>query len=158
MLQFLTSPDTKMTTSKVRVQHLTKSFRIKKVQMQVLDDVSFEIARGEFVCLLGPSGCGKSTLLSLLAGLDTDFDGAIFDDDKTVQGPSTDRVVMFQDPTLFPWLNVIDNIAFGLNMQGLSKATRETTAERYLKMVHLARFKHWKTTRWSNTRAPSARC
>ncbi len=125
---------------KLRVDGLTKFFRTRRAVIHALDNLRFEIPRGEFLCLLGPSGCGKSTLLSLIAGLDDDFDGAIFDDDEKIHAPSTARVLMFQDATLFPWLNVIDNVAFGLAMQGVPKKARYEIAEHYLKMVHLARF------------------
>ena len=125
---------------KLRVQNVVKTFDVKQQKVKALDAVSFDAAEGEFLCLLGPSGCGKSTLLSLVAGLDTEYEGTILHDGVPVTGPGTDRVVMFQDPTLFPWLNVLDNIAFGLTMKGQKKAERHAIAEHYLKMVHLARF------------------
>jgi NitT/TauT family transport system ATP-binding protein len=139
-LEFATAPSTG-TPNKLRIEGASKRFNGKKMALHALQNVSFDAGRGEFVCLLGPSGCGKSTLLAMIAGLDTDYEGAILDDGGPVRGPSTSRVVMFQDPTLFPWLNVIDNVAFGLQMQGLSKDERYAVAERYLSMVHLSRFK-----------------
>jgi NitT/TauT family transport system ATP-binding protein len=137
-----TALSTPTKTVTLSVQQVKKSFAGNKSIVHVLDDVSFDVARGEFLCLLGPSGCGKSTLLSLIAGLDPDYQGRILDGDKEVRGPSTDRVVIFQDPTLFPWLDVIENIAFGLAMQHKPKREREALAARYLRMVHLARFEH----------------
>lgn len=141
-LEFLAMPDAHAPAPKIRVESVTKTFGAAPSATVALEQVSLNVYAGEFICLLGPSGCGKSTLLALMAGLDLEFDGAIYYDNKLVKGPGTDRVVMFQDPTLFPWLNVRDNIAFGLQMQGMSKTARATVAERYLKMVHLARFKH----------------
>ncbi len=102
--------------------------------------MSFHVGSGEFVCLLGPSGCGKSTLLNIIAGLDSADAGEVLANGASVTGPSTDRVVMFQDATLFPWLNVIDNVAFGLAMQGRPAKERREVARRYLQMVHLQRF------------------
>lgn len=140
-LRFVTLMEPTKDEIKLRIQGVSKSFQTKQMRVLALDDVSFEVRRGEFLCLLGPSGCGKSTLLSLLAGLDLDYEGEILEDGQRVCAPSTDRVIIFQDPTLFPWLNVIDNIAFGLAMQGLAKRDRYAIAEHYLKMVQLTRFR-----------------
>ncbi len=125
---------------KFKIENICKSFETKKSRVEALHNVSFEVASGEFVCLLGPSGCGKSTLLNIIAGLDNADNGVVYADDAAVNSPSTDRVVMFQDATLFPWLNVQDNIAFGLEMRGMPLKERRAIAERYLQMVHLARF------------------
>lgn len=133
---------------KLKIQNVSKSFRSKEGRVQALKDVSFDVASGEFLCLLGPSGCGKSTMLNLIAGLDKVNGGTIFSDDNRLGGggpaggTATDRVMMFQDPTLFPWLNVIDNVAFGLAMSGQSVQQRRETAQRYLQMVHLTRFQN----------------
>ncbi len=125
---------------KLEIQSIAKSFQSKRASVQALREVSFHVASGEFVCLLGPSGCGKSTLLNIIAGLDRADAGTVCADDVPVTGPGTDRVVMFQDATLFPWLNVVDNVAFGLTMNGTPAGARRETAQRYLQMVHLARF------------------
>lgn len=138
-IEFLASPETVF--PKLQIRNVAKAFEGKKTQVRALENLSFDVKPGEFVCLIGPSGCGKSTLLSLVAGLDIEYEGTILDDGQPVSGPSTERVVMFQDPTLFPWLNVIDNIAFGLTMKGLTRKERHATAEKYLKMVQLARFR-----------------
>ncbi len=125
---------------KLEIQNLSKSFQSKRSAVQALRDVTFRVASGEFVCLLGPSGCGKSTLLNLIAGLDRPDAGSVCADQVPVTRPGTDRVVMFQDATLFPRLNVVDNVAFGLTMKGTPARACRETSRRYLQMVHLARF------------------
>ncbi len=125
---------------KLEIQSIDKSFQSRNASVQALREVSFRVASGEFVCLLGPSGCGKSTLLNIIAGLDHADAGTVCADDVPVTRPGTDRVVMFQDATLFPWLSVVDNVAFGLTMKGLPARECRETAQRYLQMVHLARF------------------
>ena len=125
---------------KLRIDNVSKIFESKTSQVTALENVSFDVASGEFVCLLGPSGCGKSTLLNIVAGLDRADRGAIFCDDHAVTETSTDRIVMFQEAALFPWLNVIGNVEFGLCMNAVAVPERRARAERYLAMVHLARF------------------
>ena len=105
---------------------------------ETLQDVSLEVEKGEFICIVGPSGCGKSTLLNLVAGLDTPTDGTIMLDGKKVTAPGADRVVMFQEAALYPWLNVMQNVMFGLEAAGHSKKEQIQIAEKYLKMVQLS--------------------
>ena len=125
---------------KIRIENISKTFESKTSRVTALENVSFDVASGEFVCLLGPSGCGKSTLLNLVAGLDHADSGAIFCDDRAAQDTSTDRIVIFQEAALFPWLDVIGNVEFGLRMNGIPGSERRARAGRYLAMVHLARF------------------
>jgi len=89
---------------------------------------------------VGPSGCGKSTLLHLVASLQHPTSGAIAIDDNYVTAPGTDRILMFQDHGLFPWLTVAQNVEFGLKMKGLPKAEREEKVRHYLRLVHLSQF------------------
>ncbi len=103
-----------------------------------LQNIDLEIEQGEFVCIVGPSGCGKSTLLHLLAGLDRPTTGEITVDGNPVQGPGTDRILLFQELGLFPWLTVRQNV--GLKMAGMSRDERRDSARRYLRMVHLSHF------------------
>jgi sulfonate transport system ATP-binding protein len=105
-----------------------------------LQNIDLEIEQGEFVCIVGPSGCGKSTLLHLLAGLDHPTTGQILVDGNPVQGPGTDRILLFQELGLFPWLTVRQNVEFGLKMAGISRDDRRDTARRFLRMVHLSHF------------------
>ncbi len=105
--------------------------------VQALD---FAIAPGEFVCILGPSGCGKSTLLGALAGHLTPAGGQLLVDGQAVDGPSPQRGMVFQHHTLLPWLRVLDNVAFGLKMQGLGKPERQHQAAEMLQLVGLGDF------------------
>jgi len=108
-----------------------------------LQDVSFDVADGEFVCLIGPSGSGKSTVINLIAGLEKPTQGQILLDGQVVKGPGPDRVVMFQEAALFPWLNVSENVKFGLGMLRKSKEEQEATAMKFLKMVQLSDFRDY---------------
>ena len=110
---------------------------------ETLQDVSLEVEKGEFICIVGPSGCGKSTLLNLVAGLDTPTDGTIMLDGKKVTAPGADRVVMFQEAALYPWLNVMQNVMFGLEAAGHSKKEQMQIAEKYLKMVQLWQYREY---------------
>jgi NitT/TauT family transport system ATP-binding protein len=105
-----------------------------------LQNIDLEIEQGEFVCIVGPSGCGKSTLLHLLAGLDRPTTGEITVDGSPVKGPGTDRILLFQELGLFPWLTVRQNVEFGLKMAGVSRQERRDRAHVFLRMVHLSHF------------------
>lgn len=106
----------------------------------VLSSVSLKIEDGEFFGIVGPSGCGKTTLLNLIAGLELPTQGTILMDGRPITGPGNDRIMMFQDAALFPWLNVIENVKFGLDVAGYSREEQEERAHRYLKLVKLDRF------------------
>ena len=100
--------------AKLRIAGVSKTFETAAQTVDVLRDVDLEIAAGEFVVLFGPSGCGKTTLLHLIAGFGTPTSGQILLDAKPVRRPGNDRLMMFQEHALFPWLNVIDNVVYGL--------------------------------------------
>jgi NitT/TauT family transport system ATP-binding protein/sulfonate transport system ATP-binding protein len=104
-----------------------------------LENLSLDINPGEFVSLVGPSGCGKSTLLRLIAGLDTPTAGNLYLDDTEITEPHHERGLVFQDPTLFPWLNVHDNVAAGLVARNVYKE-RKNDVEEYIKLVGLSGF------------------
>lgn len=111
--------------------------------MHAIRQVNLEIMDGEFVCVVGKSGCGKSTLLNLIAGLEKPTEGQIFLDGVPVTGPGADRVVMFQEHALFPWLNVIENVKFGMDIAGLPKQQQEEQAMKYLELMQLADYKDY---------------
>jgi NitT/TauT family transport system ATP-binding protein len=124
----------------LRVRNLMKSFGTNGGAHVVLDRISLDIHRREFICVVGPSGCGKSTLIRIVAGLDDATRGEVLLDDRAVTGPGSDRGMVFQGYTLFPWLTVKHNVMFGLQMHGKSFNTAEAEARQWLDMVGLAKF------------------
>jgi NitT/TauT family transport system ATP-binding protein len=105
-----------------------------------LENINLQVRPGEFLCIVGPSGCGKSTLLHLIAGLHQQTSGEVKVDNAPVQGPGTDRILIFQDLGLFPWLTVSQNVEFGMRMKGISKKERQAKVRDYLRLVHLQQF------------------
>jgi len=129
--------------SKLAIDRVSKWFRDGVVETHALDEVSLNVDEGEFVCLVGPSGCGKSTLLNMIAGLEFPDRGAIMADGKMVAGSGRERMVMFQEAALFPWLSVLGNVLFGLKLKpGLKDSERLEVARYYLKLVGLERYEH----------------
>ena len=127
-------------SSKIRAEHIDKVYKTGKKSVAAIEDVSIDIQDNDFVCIVGPSGCGKSTLLRMLAGLDFPSAGNIIVNDRKVTGPGPDRGMVFQTYTLFPWMNVEDNIKFGLKIKKLPKAEQQEIADRYLKIIGLEKF------------------
>lgn len=125
---------------KIVLKRISKSFKQKDQQVQALHNINFTIEDGEFICVIGPSGCGKSTLISLIAGLEFPDSGEVFADSKIVEGPSRDRLVVFQDAALFPWLSVLENVEFGLKIARVPEKERRERALEAIKTVHLSRF------------------
>ncbi|HEX2909787.1 MAG TPA: ABC transporter ATP-binding protein [Chloroflexia bacterium] len=121
-----------------------KSFRSGNSTLTALENINLEIKKGEFVCLVGPSGCGKSTILNLVAGLDRPDHGLVLAAGQPVTGTGPDRILLFQEAALFPWLNVLANIEFGLKSVGVPSRERQERAMRYLKMVNLEKFAHFR--------------
>jgi len=109
--------------------------------VRALDDVSFSVADGEFVCLVGPSGCGKTTLFRIVAGLTEATDGRVLLDGTEVTGPTTDMGVVFQEYHLFPWLTVAENVGFGLERSDRSPDEREARVDEMLELVGLTEFR-----------------
>ncbi len=124
----------------LRIEGVSKTFPGRKGSVEALLPVNLEVEAGEFVCLLGPSGCGKSTLLSIIAGLEVASGGTIWANGKQVDGPGTDRVLLFQEAALFPWLDVQHNVEFGLRQIGTPAKERRALARRFLELVHLKGF------------------
>ena len=128
---------------KVGLTDICLSYRTQSGERLVaLDHINLQVRAGEFLCIVGPSGCGKSTLLHLVAGLHAPTSGQISMEGKPVQGPGTDRILIFQEHGLFPWLTVGQNVEFGMKMKGIAKAEREEKTRQYLRLVHLAKFEH----------------
>jgi NitT/TauT family transport system ATP-binding protein len=126
---------------KVGLSEICLSYRTQSGErLLALDHINLQVRAGEFVCVVGPSGCGKSTLLHLIAGLHRQTSGQILIDGKPVQGPGTDRIMIFQEHALFPWLTVGQNVEFGMKMKGVPRAQREERTRYYLRLVHLAKF------------------
>lgn len=119
----------------------SSSWKIR--QKETLQDINLQVEKGEFICIVGPSGCGKSTLLNLVAGLDHPTKGEIRLDGSVVTAPGADRVVMFQEAALYPWLNVMENVMFGLEVSGADKTRQKNQAEKYLKMVGLWHYRDY---------------
>jgi NitT/TauT family transport system ATP-binding protein len=131
------------TQSKVSLNKILLSYRTNSGErLMALENVTFDVHAGEFLCLVGPSGCGKSTLLHLIAGLNQQTSGSIRVDGKPIQGTDTDRILIFQELGLFPWLTVRQNVEFGLKMKGLRKPEREFRVHEYLRLVHLSQFEN----------------
>lgn len=128
---------------KLAVEDVSKTFRTRHATILALDQVSLNVREGEFVCLVGPSGCGKTTLLNIIAGLDNPDTGRVLSDGKPVTGPGSERMVMFQESALYPWLDVLGNVLFGLKLKRrLSRRERREVAAFYLKVVGLEKFGH----------------
>jgi NitT/TauT family transport system ATP-binding protein len=121
------------------IREVSHSFDLDGQPLPVLDRISLHIGRSEFVALLGPSGCGKSTLLRLVAGLDSPSAGRLFVNGTAIEGPDPSRIVVFQDPTLYPWRTVRGNVALGLEARGLLRTHRERI-EDALRLVGLSGF------------------
>ncbi len=124
----------------IEIKALNKSFPHDGKATGILVDIDLSIRDGDFISLLGPSGCGKSTLLNVIAGLEKPSKGEVLVNGHSVQGPGSDRVMVFQESALFPWLSVLDNVMFGLKIKGISTKQAQEMAQESLKMVHLSRF------------------
>lgn len=123
------------------IKDVSKIFKSKHKETKPLSEVNLTVNKGEFICLLGPSGCGKSTLLNIIAGLEQPSEGELLLNGEKITGVSKDRAMVFQEAALFPWLRVIDNVEFGMKIAGVPPKERREKAMKYLKMVHLAKFK-----------------
>lgn len=125
---------------KLSIECVSKEFETpQRTKILALDNISIQIQPGEFVCFVGPSGCGKTTLLNIIAGLDCPTNGKLKRNGVEITGPGNDRVVIFQEAALFPWLNVIQNVEFGL-VGRMEKTKREEISRALLNLVHLKRF------------------
>jgi NitT/TauT family transport system ATP-binding protein len=126
--------------TKLEAKNIVKYFKHDNHNLKALDGINLQIEDGEFVCLVGPSGCGKSTFLRIVAGLEIPDEGVILFDGKPVTSTGPERIIVFQEGALFPWLKVQDNVEFGLKMAGIPKEERAEISKRYLDMMQLTKF------------------
>jgi NitT/TauT family transport system ATP-binding protein len=136
----------RLPSSPVRIsfERVSVQFPSARGPLRVVDDVSFTVADGEFLAIIGPSGCGKTTMMNIVAGFVQPSSGAVLLDGKPISGPGPERGVIFQEYGVFPWLDVQDNIAFGLTLAAnrTGAAERRRICERYLRLMGLADFAH----------------
>ncbi len=125
----------------LEVNHLHKFFQTRQSKVTALENINLHVEDGEFVCVVGASGSGKSTLLRIIAGLESPSSGNVVVDGRQIIGPGADRGMVFQQYTLYPWLTVLENVSFGLKLQGVPKKVRYEQAYYYLDVVGLSTFK-----------------
>lgn len=126
--------------AKLSVRDISRRFESRGKIVEALKGVSFDVPSGGFYSIIGHSGCGKSTLLNIVAGLDQANSGVVAVDGVVRRSPGPDRGMVFQSYTLFPWLSVIENVAFGLRMSGMGKKERREAALHYVDLVKLSAF------------------
>ena len=124
------------------IENVSKTFESKDIGEEViaLKDINLTIETGEFISFVGPSGCGKTTLLRIIEGFENPTEGTVKDDGETVTGPSNKRGFIFQNYSLYPWLNILDNVIFGLNINGRSEKESKQRAMEYLETFGLKDF------------------
>jgi len=142
-LTALPKPSPTSRSAILEIRNLRKVFRIQDAFHTVLGDINLQAMRGELICILGRSGCGKSTLLKILAGFISPSSGVLLINGKPVRSPGPDRCVVFQEDTLFPWLTVGENIAFGLKGLGMDRKAVRKEVDRFLSLVGLSEFKDY---------------
>ncbi len=128
--------------SRVRIADISKRYDTDDGYVQALEGVSFDVADGEFVCIVGPSGCGKTTLFRIIAGLEDATSGEVYLGGHQVNGPTPNMGVVFQDYHLFPWRTVRKNVAFGLEKQDVPKDERRTRVDELINLVGLEGFEN----------------
>ncbi len=126
--------------TKLVAKNIVKYFSHDSHKLKALGGINLKVEDGDFVCLVGPSGCGKSTFLRIIAGLETPDEGQILFDGHPVSETGPERIMVFQEGALFPWLKVQDNVEFGLKMAGIPKDERAKISNRYLDMMQLTKF------------------
>lgn len=128
----------------LQLRKVSKAFDLPRERLPVLDDISLDVAAGEFVCIVGASGCGKSTLLRLIAGLDTEYSGSVVYEGRPVTGPDLSRGIIFQEHRLFPWLTVEQNVQLAFGATSVPQAEQKERVREQIQRVGLAGFeKAW---------------
>lgn len=128
----------------ISIKNAYLKYNSEKGQVTALENVNLDIAKGEFICVLGPSGCGKSTLLKIIAGFHQPTEGTAVMGDTPITGPDWHRGVVFQTPTLYPWLNICKNVEYGLKMRKIPRTERDEIVKKYLELVGLKDFANQK--------------
>jgi ABC-type taurine transport system ATPase subunit len=145
----------------LELRHVSLSYPTRAGDVHALGDISLSIDAGDFICIVGPSGCGKSTLLRIIAGFLEPTTGEALIEGRVIHGPGADRGVVFQQPALYPWLTVGDNVAFGPRMRGVAAAAaRDARVAELLRLVGLSEFKTrapWELSGGMQQRAAIAR-
>ena len=134
----------------LKINNLSKSFNVNGEELKVLNNINLSIKSGEFICIVGSSGCGKSTLLRIIAGLEQDYRGDVILKNERIIKPGLDRGVVFQEPRLFPWLSIVDNLRYALlkknniktSLQNKNKEEQKETVEQHIKLVGLKGFEN----------------
>jgi NitT/TauT family transport system ATP-binding protein len=126
--------------AKLEAKNIVKYFEHDGQQLKALGGINLTVEDGDFVCLVGPSGCGKSTFLRIAAGLQKPDEGQILLDNRPITNTGPDRILVFQEGALFPWLKVRDNVEFGLKIAGIPQSERQEISNRYLEMMQLTKF------------------
>ena len=126
--------------TKLEAKNIVKYFEHESHKLKALENFNLKIEAGDFVCLVGPSGCGKSTFLRIAAGLTEPDEGEILFDGKPITTTGPERILVFQEGSLFPWLKVKDNVEFGLKIAGIPKEERSQISNRFLDMMQLTKF------------------
>jgi len=124
----------------LEIKNVSKKFVSNNREILAVDNISFEVKYNEFLSIVGPSGCGKSTLLRMIAGLEKPTSGEILMEGRRIEGPGAERGLVFQQYTLLPWRNVLDNVAFGLEIRGVPKRERYEIARRFIRMMGMEGF------------------
>ena len=124
----------------LEIRNVSKKFVSKNKEILAVDNITFNVRYNEFLSIVGPSGCGKSTVLRMIAGLEKPTSGEILMEGRRIKGPGAERGLVFQQYTLLPWRNVLDNVAFGLEIRGVPKRERYEIARRFIKMIGLEGF------------------
>ena len=139
--QALSGKEQRLSPIILHIKNISKEYKgSNSITQPIFDGLDLKIKEGEFVTIIGKSGCGKSTLLNIVAGLDKSFSGEVIVEDKPVKSTSQDRIVIFQENALFPWLNVVQNIEFSLRQVKIQKERKRDLAMNYLNMVGLSDF------------------
>jgi len=127
-------------SSLLKLQRVSQIYGAGQRSFTAVQDINLTVSEGEFVALLGPSGCGKTTLLRIIGGLDQPSSGQVILDNQVITHPNPRMAMIFQEYSLYPWRNVLDNTAFGLELNGMSREERYAVAKRYLDLVGLTEF------------------